>query len=449
MDSVKRSAVTPSKSRLARAIAKAMHIHAFTGIAPDDDGIRKTKSRDKTEKDHFKHFEVSTFKDEDEEELLQQDDRIVKEAFLSKLFAAVSAVKAAYAEMQFAQSPHDADGIQAADKIVISELKYLSELKRSYLKKQLDEASPATMLVLSEIKEQKSTLKIYEVTAKKLDSLLKLKDSETFSLKGKLSEANKANKLLERRLSSSGQFVIPDNIQLSDLRAGNFLSYYRQTLKYIRSFVQVLITEMRCADWDLDAAGNSIEPGTCFRKPSHKCFAFESFVCKQMFDGFNCPDFSPQKPMPERDKRRSLFFNRFVELKSAKPADYLAWKPKSAFATFCRTKYLRLVHPRMEASLFGSLDQRDSMASGGLPETPFFLAFSEMAKRVWLLHCLALSFEPEISVFQVKKGSRFSEVYMESLSEDGLLLSEPQVALSVVPGFVIGKTVVQCQVYLC
>ncbi|XP_047955794.1 protein GRAVITROPIC IN THE LIGHT 1-like [Salvia hispanica] len=398
MDSVERS---PRKSRLARAIAKVLHVRAVTGVAPDDGGIRKAKSRDKAEKDGF---EAQTFRDRDEEEL-RHDGRMVQEAFLSKLFASVSAVKAAYAEMQFAQSPPDADGIQAADEMVISELKRLSELKQAYLKKQLNEASPGTTLLLSEIREQRSTLKMYEVTAKKLDSLLKHRDSETASLKKKLSEANKANKLLETRLSSSGQFFSPET------RVGNFVSSHRETLKSIRAFVRLLITEMVSAGWDLDAAAEVIEPDARFRNPSHKCFAFESFVCEKMFDGFN--------------------------------------RPNSSFAAFCRAKYLRLVHPKMEASLFGSLDQRDSVESGGLPDTPFFAAFSEMAKRVWLLHRLALSSEPEISAFQVRKGSRFSEVYMESLSDDAMLLPEPLVALSVAPGFRIGKSVVQCQVYLC
>ena len=73
-------------------------------------------------------------------------------------------------------------------------------------------------------------------------------------------------------------------------------------------------------------------------------------------------------------------------------------------------------------------------------------------KRVWLLHCLAFSYEPQASIFQVGKGCRFSDVYMESVNDEIFLYSEvesdPQVAFTVVPGFRIGKTVLQCQVYL-
>ncbi|KAK2985717.1 hypothetical protein RJ640_023684 [Escallonia rubra] len=60
---------------------------------------------------------------------------------------------------------------------------------------------------------------------------------------------------------------------------------------------------------------------------------------------------------------------------------------------------LRLVHPKMESSFFGNPNQRNSVGSGEYPET-FFSMFAEMAKRVWLLHCLAFSFDPEAAIFQ-------------------------------------------------
>ncbi|PIN12117.1 hypothetical protein CDL12_15257 [Handroanthus impetiginosus] len=435
MDSVKRSAVTPSKSRLARTFAKVLHVQSVTGVSLDD-GIKKTKSHEKIKKDLFRNT--------DEEHRA----RAATEAFLAKLFASISSIKAAYAQMQFSQSPYDGEGIQSADQIVVSELKKLSELKQSYIKKQLNETSPETTLLLSEIEEQKSLLKTYEITSKKLDSEHKLKDSEITFLEEKLAEANRENRSLEKKLNSSGQLAIPDGIKLSDLRPSHFITYFRQTLKSIRTFVRLLISEMESADWDLEAAASSIKPGISFWKPNHKCFAFESFVCKEMFDGFNRPNFSR---LHEDDKNRRLFFDCFLELKSVRPRDYLAWKPKSLFASFCRRKYLKLMHPKMEASFFSNLNLRNSISSGELPETPFFSAYSEMAKRVWLLHCLALSFDPEISIFQVSKGSRFSEVYMESLSDEafGAMETDPRVAFTVVPGFRIGKTILQCQVYLC
>lgn len=73
-----------------------------------------------------------------------------------------------------------------------------------------------------------------------------------------------------------------------------------------------------------------------------------------------------------------------------------------------------------------------------------------MARWVWLLHSLAYSIEPEASIFQVRKGSRFSEVYMESVIDEMYLSpdSDPVVAFTVIPGFMIGKTTIQSRVYL-
>ncbi|CAN4102968.1 unnamed protein product [Withania somnifera] len=450
-----RSAVTPNKSKLARMFAKVLHIRALTGgnhkpklseHVKDDVAKNDVLKNELLKKTQFKAFD-------DEDEKLQ---KAATEAFLAKLFANVSAVKAAYAQLQFAQSPYDPDGIQSADELVVSELKILSELKQCFVKKQFDEYSPDTTHLLAEIQEQKSVLKTYDIMGKKLDSQLKLKESEIVFLREKLVETDKENKLLEKRLNASGTVSPLDNLHFSSLSGSHFIMFLRQTIRSIRSFVRLLSKEMVDAGWGLNAAASSIEPGIKFSCPSDICYAFESFVCREMFDGFNYPNFSiSTEPLPEQKKKQRLFFDRFVELRSVKPADYLAWKPRSTFARFCRAKYMTLIHPKMEDSIFGNLDQRNILNTGEYPETTFFSTFSEMAKRIWLLHCLAFSFNPVASIYQLSRGVPFSDVYMESLNEeaflswDGSLETEPRVGFTVVPGFTIGKTVIQCQVYLC
>ncbi|KAL6999642.1 hypothetical protein U1Q18_000800, partial [Sarracenia purpurea var. burkii] len=454
MDSADRTAVTPGKSRLARTFAKVLNIRAATGVAPVT-ANQKIQSHEKVKHDRTSNGSQSSYGDDDE----KLRHRAAVEAFLSKLFASISTVKASYAQLQFCQSPYDVDGIQAADQMVVLELKTLSELKQCYLKKQFDESSPETTLLLAELKEQKSLLKMYEIMGKKMDSQIKLKDSEITFLKEKLEEANKENKVIEKRLNSSGSLSVPDDLRLSSLNPNHFVPVLRHTIKSVRSFVKLIINEMELAGWDLDASANAIEPGVRYSNSNHRCFAFESFVCRQMFDGFNFRNFSPlteslpkqPNPNPNRNQQR-LCFERFAELKSMKTGEYLARKPKSEFARFCSSKYLQLVHPKMESSLFGNLNQRNLVNSGEFPETTFFAAFGEMAKRVWVLNCLAYSFVPAASIFQVEKGCRFSEVYMESVTDeppllppDGATEIDPVVAFTVVPGFKIGKTVIQCQ----
>ncbi|KAF8409102.1 hypothetical protein HHK36_005175 [Tetracentron sinense] len=445
MDSVKLVA-SSNKGRLARTFAKVLHLRAAVGLLTDD-GIRKVKTLDKVRDGK----QSGSFDDDNDEKLR---NRAAMEALLAKLFASISSVKAAYAQMQSSQSPYDVDGIQSADEIVVFELKSLSELKQCYLKKQFD-PSPQVTLLLAEIQEQQSLLKTYEIMGRKLESQIKLKESEVTFLREKLEESDKQNRLLEKRLNPSGSLSVLDNLHLSGLNPNHFITVLQYTVKSIRSFVKLTIHEMKLAGWDLDAAASSIETGVVYGKPNHKGFAFEAFVCREMFDGFHYPNFSlPNESLPERKHRRRHFFDKFMELKSLKAKEILAWSPSSAFGKFCRVKYLRLVHPKMESSFFGDLNQRNLVNSGGYPETIFFATFAEMAKRVWLLHCLAFSFEPEATIFQVSKKCRYSEVYMDSVTVDTFLAPDdtpetiPRVAYTVVPGFKIGKTVIQCQVYL-
>ncbi|CAH1449991.1 unnamed protein product [Lactuca virosa] len=417
MDSVNQSALTPNKTKLARTFAKVLH-------------IRSAKVKHETP---ITDIGQPKFFDEEDDKF----QRAIMDAFIAKVFSTISSVKAAYAQFQYAQSPYDADGIQSADQIVVSELKNLSELKQSFLKKHLDDSSPETTILQAEIREQKNLLQMYEITGKKLDSQKKLKDSEIIFLKEKLNEANRENKSIERRLNSSG----PLSRHFPSFTLNDFPSALRQTTKSIRSFVRFMIGEMEVADWDIDAAAGAIQPDVVYSEMNHKCYAFESFVCQVMFDGFNHRSFciSGDSESPTTDQ--------FNELKSFKPREYLTRKPKSMFAKFCWSKYLRLIHPIMEFLLFGNLNQRNLVSAGKFPETTFFSSFADVAKRVYLLHCLAFAVDPGASIFQVRKGSRFTEVFMESVNEEPVKAS-PEVAFTVVPGFKVGKTVVQCQVYL-
>lgn len=150
MDSIHQSTLAPNKTKLARTFAKVLHIRASK----------------------VKHDKAIT--DVDQTKFFNENDdkfqRAVMDAFIAKVFATISSVKATYAQLQYAQSPYDADGIQSADQIMVSELKNLSELKQSFLKKHLDDDSPETTILQAEIREQKNLLQMYEITGKKLDS---------------------------------------------------------------------------------------------------------------------------------------------------------------------------------------------------------------------------------------------------------------------------------------
>ncbi|KAG5009686.1 hypothetical protein JHK82_018316 [Glycine max] len=141
---------------------------------------------------------------EDDDEDLQETE--ANEALLAKVFASISTIKVAYAELQYAHP----------DQLLVSELKNLSELKQCYLKKQFD-PSPKTAILEAESKELQGVIKTYEMKGKKLESQVSLKDSNIIFHEEKLEEANRQNKAIKNRLNQSGQLSILDNLHITGL----------------------------------------------------------------------------------------------------------------------------------------------------------------------------------------------------------------------------------------
>ncbi|XP_028764802.1 protein GRAVITROPIC IN THE LIGHT 1 [Neltuma alba] len=449
-----KSSINERSKKFAKTFQKVIGLRTATKIAANN-GIclLATQAR-------FKEDDFTCQNQKKNEDNNRARNRAVMEALIARLFAGVTAIKAAYAELQMAQDPYNNDAIQAADQAIVDELRAISELKRAFLKKELD-LSPQVTLMLAEIQEQQSIMKTYEITIKKLEAEADHKELDIASLKNQLQERLAFNKSLEKKLNSSGALSMFENLRFSALNPTHFIQFLHHTIRSVRSFAKLMIKEMESAHWDLEAAIKFIHPDAVFAKPSHKSFAFESFVCITMFEGFNYPNFIvPSEPFVNNQPHRhspKLYFEKFRKLKSLNPKQCITQNPSSSFAKFLKFKYLQLVHAKMECSLFRNLNQRKLVNSGGFPDSAFFVAFAEMAKRVWELHSLAYSFDEEVTVFQVKRNTRFSEVYMACVAEDSVFPSaeastadevDLRVGFTVVPGFKIGKTVIQSRVYL-
>ncbi|XP_008783568.2 protein GRAVITROPIC IN THE LIGHT 1-like isoform X1 [Phoenix dactylifera] len=381
------------------------------------------------------------------------------EALVSKIFNNISSLKAAYIQLQEAHTPYDPDKIQAADKLVIEELMKLSELKHSYRDKnhhKLTSATPQDSRLVAEIQEQQSLLKTYEVMVKKFQSQIQTRDSEVVQLQQQIQESTQRKMKLEKKLKQRGLLSKEpedseeeNNYFSVELTPNLFSSAVDTAYKSIHDFSKPLINMMKAAGWDLDAAANAIEPAVVYARRSHKKYAFESHICQRMFSGFHEESFSVEAGNLAISNEG--FFHQFLAVRAMDPLDILSQNPDSVFGKFCRMKYLMVVHPKMEGSFFGNLDQRNYVMSGGHPRTPFYQAFLKLAKSIWTLHRLAYSFDPKVRVFQVRNGSEFSEVHMESVVKN-IILGEgdqrPKVGLMVMPGFMIGGSVIQSQVYL-
>ncbi|CAN8313578.1 unnamed protein product [Cochlearia groenlandica] len=452
---------TRRKSKLARTFQKVCSLRTTKVSSNNGIGICMLKSHkpnlvdeDEDDDGDSSVFDLKSTSSGRSGEIKSRERRkAVFEAVVAKIFASTTSIKAAYAELQMAQRPYDNAAIQAADTAVVEELTALSDLKRSFLRKELN-ISPQVAIMLAEIQEQQSLMKTYEITIKKLESEANEKQSRIDSLHTEIEESSSANKSMEKKLATSGGggggSVSPfDEIEFSNPNLSRFVQFLGFALRSVRSFVKSMVKEMESARWDLDAAASSAvrissSSAVVFARPSHRCFAFESFVCGKMLEDFESPDFSLRIEKPNREEFENL-------IRSVNPVQYLTRNPGSSFARFVIQKYLTVVHAKMECSFFGNLNQRKLVNSGGFPGSGFFASFCEMAKRVWLLHCLAFSLSENVTVFQVKRGCRFSQVYMESVKSGGdecLFSGDNVVGFTVVPGFKIGDTVVQSQVYL-
>ncbi|OIW14066.1 hypothetical protein TanjilG_11411 [Lupinus angustifolius] len=446
METIKhKSAINNGSNRLVKTFHKVISFRNVTKIASNND----------TEYPFTQRLKTHQANDKDKETKARH--RAVMEALIARLFSGVATIKASYAELQIAQNPYDNEAIQKADQAVVYELRAISCLKQCFLKKELNLSPPVT-LMLAEIQEQQSQMEIYQITIKKLEAQVDVKESEISFLTNKHSECIAFNKSLEKKLHSSRSLLMfeNENLHFSALKPTHFINFLHHTLISMKCFVKLMIREMELAHWNLEAALNSIHHDAVLSKQSHQFFAFKSFVCMKMFEGFNNPSFSSESSL---EKHNNHFeFEEFMKFKSLNPKQYVSQNPNSSFARFLKSKYLEVVHAKMECSFSGSLNQKKLVNGGFVPDSEFFMAFADLAKRVWCLHCLALSFEEYVTIFQVKKNSRFSEVYMDCAAVEELVSKsgeaadsdsgELRVGFTVVPGFLIGKTVIQSEVYL-
>ncbi|KAJ4955283.1 hypothetical protein NE237_012066 [Protea cynaroides] len=367
---------------------------------------------------------------------MNQDKEPV-DALISKIFANISSLKSAYIQLQAAHTPYDPEKIQAADKLIIAELKNLSELKHSFRENnpRPNTISPQDSHLATEIQEQQNLLKTYE-------QQIEESSQRWVRLEKKLKFRGLPTKESEDSGDDNGFFCL-------DLTPDLFSSAVEAAYRAIHDFSKPLINMMKAAGWDLDGAADSIEPAVVYAKRAHKKYAFESHICQCMFNGFQDENFLVKSDNLTVTKEG--FFHQFLDLRAMDPLDVLSQNPDFIFGKFCRSKYLLVVHPKMEASFFGNLDQRNFVMGGGHPRTPFYQAFLKLAKSIWLLHRLANAFDPKVKVFQVKSGSEFSEVYMESVVKNVVLDDSNQISkvgIMVMPGFWIGGSVIQSQVYI-
>ncbi|XP_016504324.1 protein GRAVITROPIC IN THE LIGHT 1-like isoform X2 [Nicotiana tabacum] len=389
------------------------------------------------------------------------------EMLLGEVFDAVSAVKTAYVSLQEAHCPWDQDKMRVADVAVISELRRLGVLRERFrrnvgggIRKGDWRVGAATL---------REVVAPYEATVEELRQEVKAKEIEIDNLREKLKTAtslsSSGGKKSKSKRKVSGSSQAPVTMSPAPDVFETTVSLVKEASK---SFTSLLLSLMRSAHWDIAAAVRSIEAASSNTNTptadsivgaNHAKYALESYVNRKMFQGFDHETFymdGSLSSLIHPDQHRRDCFTQYRDMKAMDPMELLGILPTCSFGNFCFKKYLAIVHPKMEESLFGDLEQRRQVLAGNHPRSQFYGEFLGLAKAVWLLHLLTFSLDPPPSHFEASKGSEFHPQYMESVVKysismgiGGRMGMGLVVGFPVSPGFKLGNgSVVKARVYL-
>ncbi|KAF2315040.1 hypothetical protein GH714_037646 [Hevea brasiliensis] len=379
---------------------------------------------------------------------------------ISSIFATVSSFEASYLQLQTAHLPFNEESIKAADEALVSHLRSLSDFKQFYRyfcrNPDVGVALPVESCLEAQVQENQSKLRVLGIASDHLQAGIDRKDNEVSALRKQLVDLQKSNFKLANRLS--GNLNLPSSCDVL-LSVRVFDSVLNDACRATHKFTKILIDLMRKAGWDLDLAANSVHADIEYAKTGHNRYAFLSYVCLGMFRGFDLKKFGLDEGDTEilcnghvsDSVKTHSSLKQLLEHVSSSPVELLHRNPNCEFSKFCEKKYQELVHPTMESSIFSNLDKNEEVLNSWRSLRIFYESFVNMASAVWMLHKLAISFDPVFEIFQVERGVDFSMVYMEDITRRCNLPAKTRmkVGFTVVPGFKIGRIVIQSQVYLC
>lgn len=375
------------------------------------------------------------------------------ETLISSVFGTVSSFEASYVQLQTAQVPFVEESVKAADKALVSHLQRLSDIKQFYRELRrnsdlVDDLQNVSSLE-ARVQENQSKLRILGTISNRLQSEIDRKHNEVHGLRYQLGGIQRRNLKLSKRLSDR----LSSSCEVS-LCITVFDSVLRDACRATHRFTKILIGLMRKAGWNLNLAANSLYGDVEYEKKDHDCYAFLSYVSLVMFRGFDLESFYFGDDHGVGSNGHVLSgtssMKKLLEHVSSNPMEVISMDPESEFARFCEKKYQELIRPSMESSVFSNLDGNEAVLSSWKSLSVFYKSFVEMASSIWTLHKLAFSFDPAVEVFQVERGVEYSLVYMEDVTKrcPAPCKVKPRVGFTVLPGFKIGKTIVQCKVYL-
>ncbi|KAG8371453.1 hypothetical protein BUALT_Bualt13G0089100 [Buddleja alternifolia] len=466
--SIKRSMASKVSnfSDLIQRVTASCLLHPLAGVSRPDDSEEDEYETDaaEEEEEEFKintNWECTHQTDEEEE----PPPRVMElEMLMGQVFDAVSTMKRAYVSLQEAHCPWDPDRMRVSDVAVVAELRRIGLLRERFrrsggggkwrmgaatLREVVAPPSPRDELAAQlELILAQNSRDVSDTQPREQNIIIKVKSRVHLSLFGRIRFAKET-------------FAAAPAVELFEATMG-------LVKEASKAFTSLLLSLMRSARWDIAAAVRSIEAAsstttnTTFTDSivgaNHAKYALESYINRKIFQGFDHETFYMDGSLSSilhPDQHRTDCFTQYRDMKAMDPMELLSILPTCSFGKFCFKKYLSIVHPKMEESLFGDLEQRRQVLDGHHPRSQFYGEFLGLAKAVWLLHLLAFSLDPPPSHFEASRGAEFHSQYMESVvrvsgngggAKVGMSMA---VGFPVGPGFKLGNgSIIKARVYL-
>ncbi|KAK6145297.1 hypothetical protein DH2020_022117 [Rehmannia glutinosa] len=407
-------------SDLIQRVTASCLLHPLAGVArtdedeEDDYDNEAAEEEEEEEAEEEKEFNINLHWEGTNKDKPHSPRIMELEMMMTQVFDAVSTMKRAYVSLQEAHCPWDPDKMRVADVAVVAELRRLGLLRERFRRSVGGGRLGLGTATLREV------VAPYEAAVDELKREVKAREAEVDNLREKLKTATSFDRITgkskgksKRRVSCTTQVAAAPAIELFE----GTMCLVKEASK---AFTSLLLSLMRSAHWDITAA---------------------TFYMDGSLSSILHPD-----------QHRKDCFTQYRDMKAMDPIELLSILPTCSFGNFCFKKYLSIVHPKMEESLFGDLEQRRQVLDGHHPRSQFYGEFLGLAKAVWLLHLLAFSLDPPPSHFEASRGAEFHSQYMESVvrtssgNNGGMSMV---VGFPVSPGFKLGNgSIIKARVYL-
>ncbi|KAG9450672.1 hypothetical protein H6P81_010637 [Aristolochia fimbriata] len=310
------------------------------------------------------------------------------------------------------------------------------------LKKELLEANENRDAALMEVSEMRSSLGDLQQKLSHLESYCdELKNALKQAVQGRDTQVperpnpTKGSKLLDGR---DGSMPVTHEAMVE-----GFLQIVSETRLSVKQFCKTLVGHIDENDKNLmDKLNLLLQPHNLTLNSKYSkgvLYHLEAIINQCLHQDFeNCvfqKNGSPEVLDPEQDRQTK--FSSFVALRNLSWNEVLRKGTKyysEEFSKFCDQKMSCII----------------SMLSWSRPWPEQLLqSFFVAAKCVWLLHLLAFSFNPPLTILRVDENRSFDPLYMEDvLLERQRSRGAARVKIMVMPGFYVGDKVLRCKV-LC